>query len=93
MIFRWYFVHCSRVAIDGEVGERANFQIHSGPAMGALNRWLKGTPLEDWRRRHVDVLADRLMAEAARIFEDRLVALLDRNRDNHGASAPAAGAA
>ena len=65
MVFRWYFIHSSRLAIDGRADQRANFQIHSGPAMAAANRWLKGTPLEDWRRRHVDVLADRLMEEAA----------------------------
>ena len=75
MVFRWYFVHCGRLAIDGRADQRANFQIHSGPAMAAANRWLKGTSLEDWRRRNVDVLADRLMAETARLFEERLEAV------------------
>ncbi len=75
MVFRWYFIHCSRLAIDGRSDQRANFQIHSGPAMAAANRWLKGTPLEDWRRRNVDVLADRLMQETVQIFERRTRAL------------------
>ncbi len=72
MVFRWYFIHSSRLAIEGRPDQRANFQIHSGPAMGAANRWLKGTDLEDWRARHADILAERLMTEAAGVFEARL---------------------
>ena len=75
MIFRWYFVHANRVALAGDKSERVNFQIHSGPAMGAANRWLKGTELENWRARHVDELADRLMSEAADEFTARLALL------------------
>jgi trans-AT polyketide synthase/acyltransferase/oxidoreductase domain-containing protein len=72
MVFRWYFIHSSRLAIDGRADQRANFQIHTGPAMAAANRWLKGTPLENWRTRNVDRLADRLMEEAAALFTERL---------------------
>ena len=95
MVFRWYFIHSSRLAIDGRADQRANFQIHSGPAMAAANRWLKGTPLEDWRRRHVDGLADRLMEEAAQLFDERLRALGERDASvreagvrDEGVSAP-----
>lgn len=77
MVFRWYFIHCGRLAIEGRSDQRANFQIHSGPAMAAANRWLKGTPLEDWRRRNVDVLADRLMEETVQLFDERLQAVRD----------------
>lgn len=77
MVFRWYFIHCGRLAIDGRSDQRANFQIHSGPAMAAANRWLRGTPLEDWRRRNVDVLADRLMEETVQLFDERLQAVRD----------------
>ena len=82
MIFRWYFIHSSRLAIDGRADQRANFQIHSGPAMGAANRWLKGSVLEDWRARHVDTLADWLMTEASLLFADRLRALTNWNNDD-----------
>jgi len=71
MIFRWYFIHSQRLAQQGIVGQRANFQIHCGPAMAACNRWLAGSALEDWRFRHVDVLADRLLAEAAQVLNQR----------------------
>ena len=75
MVFRWYFIHSNRAAIEGRVDERANFQIHCGPAMGAANRWLRGTDLEDWRARHVDRLAERPMREAGEIFRARLAAM------------------
>jgi trans-AT polyketide synthase/acyltransferase/oxidoreductase domain-containing protein len=76
MVFRWYFIHATRLARDGRPEDRINFQIHSGPAMGALNRWLRGSDLEDWRARHPDLLADRLMQGAASLFGERLAALL-----------------
>jgi trans-AT polyketide synthase/acyltransferase/oxidoreductase domain-containing protein len=79
MAFRWYFIHSNRMAIEGRADQRANFQIHSGPAMAAANSWLRGTDLEDWRARHVDVLAERLMREAAAIYRERLMALLTRD--------------
>ncbi len=71
MVFRWYFIHTNRLAIDGRPEDKTNFQIHCGPAMGALNNWLRGTDLEDWRNRHVDVLTDRLMSAATTHFTTR----------------------
>lgn len=65
MVFRWYFIHTARLALDGTIAARSNFQIHAGPAMAACNAWLAGTALADWRRRHVDELGIRLMSEAA----------------------------
>lgn len=71
MIFRWYFIHSQRLAQQGDLAQRVNFQIHCGPAMAACNRWLAGTPWADWRARHVNVLADRLLAGAAEILDQR----------------------
>jgi trans-AT polyketide synthase/acyltransferase/oxidoreductase domain-containing protein len=76
MVFRWYFVHTNRLAIEGDARQRANFQVHCGPAMGALNAWLAGTALQDWRARHVDVLAERLMEGAAAVLTARIRALV-----------------
>ncbi len=72
MIFRWYFIHSQRLAQRGMAAERVNFQIHSGPAMAACNRWLAGTSLADWHHRHVDLLADQLMENAAQVLSKRL---------------------
>ncbi|GAA2267771.1 ACP S-malonyltransferase [Kitasatospora cystarginea] len=75
LVFRWYFAHSTRLAMRGEPEGRINYQIHCGPAMGAFNRFVAGTELADWRRRHVDVIADRLMAGAAEVLTDRLLAM------------------
>lgn len=64
LIFRWYFVHCSRLAKTGDERDRANYQIHTGPAMGAFNQWVQGTELQNWQNRHVDEIGTKLMNEA-----------------------------
>lgn len=71
LVFRWYFVHSSRMALRGVLDERVNFQIHSGPAIGAFNRFVDGTDLADWHHRHVDVIAERLMEGAAALLSTR----------------------
>ncbi|MBO3744814.1 ACP S-malonyltransferase [Streptosporangiaceae bacterium NEAU-GS5] len=76
LIFRWYFVHTMRLAQQGVDDRRVDYQIHCGPAMGSFNRFVAGTDLEDWRARHVDVIAERLMSGAADLLADRLRKLL-----------------
>jgi trans-AT polyketide synthase/acyltransferase/oxidoreductase domain-containing protein len=88
LVFRWYFVHSTRLALSGSPDQRVDYQIACGPAMGALNGLLRGTPREDWRRRHVDDLADLLMAGAAEVLDRRVRTLL-----NGTAAQPPAGAA
>ncbi|MET8665188.1 ACP S-malonyltransferase [Streptomyces tendae] len=75
LVFRWYFVHSTRMAMRGDPAERVNYQIHTGPAIGAFNRFAAGTALADWRNRHVDAVAEALMAGAARVLQDRFSAL------------------
>ncbi len=71
LIFRWYFIHTMRMAIQGQEDYRVDFQVHCGPAIGAFNQWVKGTDLEDWQNRHVDDLGDRLMERTAEILNQR----------------------
>ncbi|MEU9703563.1 ACP S-malonyltransferase [Streptomyces sp. NPDC047981] len=71
-VFRWYFVHSTRMAMGGVPGEQVNYQIHCGPALGAFNRLVAGTPLEPWRSRHVDAIADLLMTGAAELLDGSL---------------------
>lgn len=68
LIFRWYFIHTTRVALAGDAQHKVNFQIQSGPAMGALNQWLKGTDLESWQNRSTVKLADKIMEGAAQVL-------------------------
>ncbi|MEV4432744.1 ACP S-malonyltransferase [Streptomyces sp. NPDC049585] len=65
LVFRWYCAQASTWAIEGTAGRVADYQVPCGPALGACNRWLAGTPLHAWRDRHADEIADRLLTEAA----------------------------
>ena len=76
LVFRWYFVKSTRAAQAGSVEDKVDFQIQCGPAMGAFNRWVQGTALEPWRARHVDGIADALMAATADYLQARFTQLL-----------------
>lgn len=82
LVFRWYFAHTTRAALAGVPEEKVNYQIHCGPAMGTFNRVVAGTPLQPWRARHVDAIAELLMTGAAELL-DRAVP------ERTGAHAPA----
>ena len=71
LIFRWYFGHTTRIANEGIETEKVNFQVHTGPALGAFNQWVRGTDLEDWRNRHADQIGERLMQEASDLLNQR----------------------
>jgi trans-AT polyketide synthase/acyltransferase/oxidoreductase domain-containing protein len=78
LIFRWYFIHTSRLAIKGIEDQKIDYQIHCGPALGAFNQWVKGTPLENWRHRHVDQIAEKLIQGTAAILTQRLMKYTQR---------------
>lgn len=71
LIFRWYFIHTTRLALNGGDENSTDFQVHCGSAMGAFNQWVKGTSLENWRNRHVDEIAKKLMDDTAEILTQR----------------------
>ena len=72
LVFRWYFGYSSRVAFNGEMEDKVNFQIHTGPALGAFNQWVKGTELESWRNRHVDEIGIKIMEGTANLLSTYL---------------------
>jgi trans-AT polyketide synthase, acyltransferase and oxidoreductase domains len=76
LIFRWYFVHSTRLAMGGIDEQKVDYQIHCGPALGAFNQWVKGTPLELWRNRKVAEIAEHLMGATARLLDERFRALV-----------------
>lgn len=71
LIFRWYLNYSGISALDGIANNKVNFQIHTGPALGAFNQWVRNTPLESWKNRHVDELGKKLMGETAIILNKR----------------------
>lgn len=75
LVFRWYFGHSTRLALDGDTGRKVDFQVQCGPALGAFNQWVKGTPLEDWRNRHVDDIGIKIMEETAQLLNRRFSCL------------------
>jgi trans-AT polyketide synthase, acyltransferase and oxidoreductase domains len=68
LIFRSYFVLSTRFALRGELERRADFQIQCGPALGAFNQWIRGSDLEDWRKRHAPDIGERIMRGAAQLL-------------------------
>ncbi|AGP46010.1 PfaD family polyunsaturated fatty acid/polyketide biosynthesis protein [Serratia plymuthica] len=76
LVFQWYLGQSSRWAIQGEAGREMDYQIWCGSAMGAMNEWLQGTPLEDPAQRHVAELAHLLMSGAAWLTRTALLELM-----------------
>ncbi len=72
LVFRWYFDHSLHLARAGVPGQSANYQVPCGPELGAFNQWAKGTPLESWRQRHADQVADAIMEGAAEVLAARM---------------------
>lgn len=65
LVFRWYMGLSSRWPIEGTEDRRADYQIWCGPAQGAFNAWVAGTPLAEVAHRNVAGIADVLMQGAA----------------------------
>ena len=61
LIFRYYFARTNQLALEGNPANKTNFQIHSGPALGAFNQWVTDTKLSPWANRHVAELGRYLL--------------------------------
>ncbi|MEU9123596.1 ACP S-malonyltransferase [Streptomyces sp. NPDC048506] len=64
-VFRWYFFHTTRLAMAGDSSGTVNYQVHTGPALGAFNQWVDGTEWASWGNRHVDRIGLMLLDGAA----------------------------
>ena len=67
LVFRRYLFFGAQWARDGEAARLRDFQIWCGPAMGAFNEWVKGSPLEPLDNRTVKQIAWNLLDGAAHI--------------------------
>jgi trans-AT polyketide synthase/acyltransferase/oxidoreductase domain-containing protein len=65
LVFRSYLGLSSRWAITGDPARRTDYQIWCGPAIGAFNRWVAGSPLAEPERRTVVQIALNLLEGAA----------------------------
>lgn len=75
LIFRWYFVHTTRLAVQGIEEQRVDYQIHCGPALGSFNQWVRGTAMEAWQDRRVADIAELMMVATADLLNRRFRAM------------------
>jgi PfaD family protein len=65
LVFRWYIGLASHWAIAGVPERKMDYQIWCGPAMGAFNRWVRGSFLAELPNRSVVQIALNLLEGAA----------------------------
>lgn len=65
LVFRSYLGRASGWANQGLADRKVDFQIWCGPAMGAFNEWVKGSPLEKVEQRRAGLVAHNLLLGAA----------------------------
>ena len=73
LVFRWYLGLSSRWAINGEKGREMDYQIWTGPSMGAFNLWAKGTYLEAAQNRQVVEVARQTLTGCAVLLRVRML--------------------
>ncbi len=73
LIFRWYLGLSSRWSAIGEKGREMDYQIWTGPSLGAFNDWTKGTYLADPQHRHVADVSMQLLNGAAYLLRLRML--------------------
>ena len=61
LVFRWYLGLSSRWANAGETDRQLDYQVWCGPAMGAFNEWVKGSPLDPPANRTAVAVARNLV--------------------------------
>jgi PfaD family protein len=65
LVFRSYLGRSSTWAIRGDPTRKIDYQIWCGPAMGAFNQWVKGSPLEKPENRRTVTVGMNLLFGAA----------------------------
>lgn len=86
LIFKWYFIHTTRLALSGDETQQVNYQVHCGPALGAFNQWVRGTELQSWKNRRTADIGLRVMRGAAQLLTKRLDAWRSIGDDNRAES-------
>lgn len=71
LIFRWYLGLSSRWSKTGEAGREMDYQIWTGPSMGAFNDWAKGSYLETPANRKVVDISRHFLTGAAYLMRIR----------------------
>ena len=72
LVFRWYLGQAAHWAKDGDSKRTIDYQVWCGPAMGAFNEWVKGSPLEAPANRRAACVARNILEGAAVISRANL---------------------
>jgi trans-AT polyketide synthase/acyltransferase/oxidoreductase domain-containing protein len=75
LVFRWYLGMASRWSTNGEAGREMDYQIWTGPAMGAFNYWVRGTYLAEPANRTVVDVNRQILTGATYLARVRMLAL------------------
>lgn len=73
LIFRWYLGLSSRWSAIGEKGREMDYQIWTGPSLGAFNDWVRGTSFEAPGNRYVAEISLHLMNGAAYLYRLKML--------------------
>jgi trans-AT polyketide synthase/acyltransferase/oxidoreductase domain-containing protein len=68
LCFRWYLGMSSRWGRIGDEGRKLDYQIWCGPAMGAFNRWAKGSSFEKLENRSAPKIAESILRGTAALI-------------------------
>ena len=71
LVFRWYLGLSSRWSVAREKDREMDYQIWTGPSMGAFNNWVKATYLEAPQNRHVVDIAMHILRGCAVLYRVR----------------------
>jgi trans-AT polyketide synthase, acyltransferase and oxidoreductase domains len=71
LVFRWYLGLSSRWSALGEKGREMDYQVWTGPAMGAFNNWVKSTYLEDPQKRQIVDITRNILSGCAYLYRLR----------------------
>jgi trans-AT polyketide synthase/acyltransferase/oxidoreductase domain-containing protein len=65
LIFKWYFYYANQLAVSGNTESKVDYQVYTGPALGAFNQWILDSEYKEWRKRHVDDIGKMLLEATA----------------------------
>lgn len=73
LIFKWYLINSQLFAIKGNSNRRIDYQVYCSPALGAFNQLVKGTDMEKWINRHVEVIGQYIMDGAEKLIRKKIL--------------------
>ncbi|MEV8517156.1 ACP S-malonyltransferase [Dactylosporangium sp. NPDC051484] len=69
-VVRGYLNEGLHLARDGDPARQVDYLVYCGPAMGAFNRWVRGTGLAHWRARGVQDVTEHLLESTLAVLRE-----------------------